>query len=233
MAADGSRQTQITSPPGPRSEPSWSPDGSRIAFIFEFDGTQSIWSVRRDGTDPQNLSNDPRAGLELISGGGAWAQDGRIVYSRGAAPPATADRLVRQDFAAAAMLLTAFLVALMAVVLARIRPPFGAYAAIFVISTGSVAIISDQWRFLPAALVGGLFVDLLVRLASERWKIVAAGAGSAAALVLGAEAAVAMTSGLNWSLTLITGVAAGSILIGWLVAELAGRPRVPISEGAT
>ncbi len=233
MASDGSRQRQITNTPGPHSEPSWSPDGSRIAFTHEFDGTQSIWSVRRDGTDPQNLSNDPRAGLELISGGGAWAQDGRILYSRGAAPPATADRLVRQDFAAAAMLLTAFLVALMAVVLARIRPPFGAYAAIFVISTGSVAIISDQSRFLPAALVGGLVVDLLVRLVTERWKVVAAGAGSAAALVLGAEATVALTSGLNWSLTLIAGVAAGGVFIGWLVAELAGSTRAGIAEPST
>jgi hypothetical protein len=233
MASDGSRQTQITNTPGPHSEPSWSPDGSRIAFTYEFDGTQSIWSVRRDGTDPQNLSNDPRGGGELISGGGAWGRDGRIVYTRGSAPPAVADPLVRQDFAAAAMLLTAFLVALMAVVLARIKPPFGAYAAIFVISSGSVAIISDQWRFLPAALVGGLVVDILVRLAGERWKVVAAGAGSAAALVLGAEATVALTSGLNWSLTLMVGVQAGGVLIGWLTAELAGSPRAGIAEPST
>ena len=233
MATDGSRQTQITNTPGPHSEPSWSPDGSRIAFTYEFDGTQSIWSVKRDGSDPKNLTNDPRAGFELISGGGAWARDGRIVYTRWAEPPAIADRLVRQNLAAAAMLLTALLVALVAVVVAGTRPPFGAFAAISVISTASVAAISDQWRFLPAALVGGLVVDLLFRLVGVRWKAVAAGAGSAAALVLSAEATVAVTSGLNWSLTLMAGVAAGSVFIGWLVAELAGRPQVRIAEGAT
>jgi hypothetical protein len=128
------------------------------------------------------------------------------------------------------MLLTAFLVALMAVVVARIRPPFGAYAAIFMISTGYVAIISDQWRFLLAALVGGLVLDLLVRLASDRWKPVAAGAGSAAALVLGTEATVALTSGLNWSLTLMAGVAGGSIFIGWVVAELIGQSGARVVE---
>jgi len=233
MAADGSHQTQITNTPGPHSEPSWSPDGSRIAFTYELDGIQSIWSVTRDGADPKNLTNDPRGGAELISGGGAWGKDGRIVYTRGAEQPAIADRLVRQDLAAAAMLLTAFLVALVAVVVVRIRPPFGAFAAIFLISTGVVAIVSAQWRFVPAALVGGLIVDLLVRLVSVRWKVVAAGAGSAAALVLGAEVTVALTSGLNWSLTLMAGVAVGSVFIGWLMAELAGRPRSRIAEPAT
>jgi hypothetical protein len=188
--------------------------------------------VATDGSDPRNLTNDPRAGAELTSGGGAWGNDGRIVYTRGSAPPAVADRLVRQDFAAAAMFLTAFIVALVAVVMARIRPPFGAFAAVFLISTGVVASISDEWRFIPAALVGGLLVDLLVRLVGERWKVVAAGAGSAGALVLGAETTVAMTSGLNWSLTLMVGVQAGSVFIGWLVAELAGRPHVRIVERA-
>jgi Tol biopolymer transport system component len=232
-ANSGPGTRRVTSGPGAHSVPSWSPDGARIAYVLDLDGEPSIWSVAVDGSDPRNLTNDPRAGAELTSGGGAWGKDGRIVYTRGSAPPAIADRLVRQDLAAAAMLLTAFLVALVAVVLARIRPPFGAFAAVLVISTAAVAVISDEWRFLPAALVGGLVVDLLVRLVSERWKVVAAGAGSAAVLVLGAEATVALTSGLNWSLTLISGVAAGSVFIGWLVAELVGRPQARTAEPET
>jgi hypothetical protein len=44
---------------------------------------------------------------------------------------------------------------------------------------------------------------------------------------------VALTSGLNWSLTLMAGVASGSVFIGWLVAELAGGPRARIAESAT
>ena len=222
--ADGGPGTRrVTSGPGGHTQPSWSPDGTRIAYVLDLDDESSIWSVAADGSDLRNLTNDPRTGADLTSGGGAWGRDGRIVYARGSAPPAIADRLVRQDLAAAAMLLTAFLVALVAVVLARIRPPFGAFAAVLVISTAAVAVISDEWRFLPAALVGGLVVDLLVRLVSERWKVVAAGAGSTAVLVLGAEATVAVTSGLNWSLTLMVGVAAGSVFIGWLVSEVIGR----------
>jgi Tol biopolymer transport system component len=224
IPADG-RPTgrQLTSGPERHSQPSWSPDGARIAYVVDLDDESSIWSVAADGSDPRNLTNDPRTSADLTSGGGAWGKDGRIVYTRGSAPPAVADRLVRQDLAAAAILLTAFLVALVAVVLMRIRPPFGAFAAVLVISTAAVAVISDEWRFLPAALVGGLVVDLLVRLVSERWKVVAAGAGSSAVLVLGAEATVAVTSGLNWSLTLMVGVAAGSVFIGWLVSEIIGR----------
>jgi Tol biopolymer transport system component len=231
--ASGRGARQVTSGPGQHREPSWSPDGSRIAFTLGTDEQQQIWSVAADGSDPRNLTNDPGGGGELISGGGAWSKNGLIVYTRGSQPPAIADRLVRQDLAAAAMLLTALLAALVAVVLVRIRPPLGAFAALFLISTGVLATISDQWRFVPALLVGGLIVDLLVRLVGERWKVVAAGAGSAAALVLGAEATVALTSGVNWSLTLMAGVASGSVFIGWLVAELAGGPRARIAESAT
>jgi Tol biopolymer transport system component len=55
----------------------WSPDGKRIAFSVSSSGAgqipDGIWSVRRDGSDPQ-----------LLIGGGSWpdwASTGRIAFT--------------------------------------------------------------------------------------------------------------------------------------------------------
>jgi len=225
MAADGSSRSQLTYFTAPVRAPSWSPDGSRIVFIAAEEDGQAIWSIATNGSDPRELAGAPRDGGDLISGGGAWGRDGRIVYSHGNDPPVVADVLVREDLAVAAILLTAFLVALIAVVTVRIEPPFGAFAAIMGISTIAFATISQEWRFVPAAVAGGLIVDLVVRFCPARWKAIAAGAGSAAALVLGAALTVALSSGMAWSPTLIAGVAVVSVFLGCLLAELVGPTR--------
>jgi hypothetical protein len=222
MAADGSARRQLTSGPGGHTEPSWSPDGSRIAFEVSLDDKSSLWSVALDGSDLQNLSNDPGAQFLLISGGEAWGRDGRIVYSRGLDPPASADPLVREDLGAAAMLFVAILVSLAAIIV-RIGPPFGAFAVILGISTALIGGLNDQWRFVPAALVGGLIVDLLVRYVPPDRKAQMAGAGLAAAVVLGAGTTVVPTTGLGWSPALLFGVAFAAGAVGWVVGGLVGR----------
>ena len=211
--------------------PSWSPDGSHIAFTLTTERTAAIWSIGVDGSDPRNLSNDPRAGTTLVSGGDAWSRDGRIVYVRGEEPPVDADPLVREDLATAALLIAAVLLALVAIVTVRLEPPFGSFAVILG-SNGNP--LDDQRRLaLPsAAIVGGLIVDVLVRISPDRWKAVAAGAGSAAALVVGAAATVAVTAGLGWTLTLFSGVLTAAIALAWLLAEPIGPRRAMRTEPA-
>jgi hypothetical protein len=189
-----------------------------------------MWTVSVDGTDLRSVMDEPQAHGDLTSGGGAWGKDGRIVFTHSQDPPAIASPLVREDFAVAAILLTALMLALVAVVVVQIGPPFGAYAAIIGISTAAYAAISQEWRFVPAAVVGGLSVDLLVRICPERWKAMAAGAGSAAALVIGAAVTVAVTSGLGWSPTLIAGVLVAGVFLGSLLAVL-GRAGKTASVG--
>jgi Tol biopolymer transport system component len=233
MNADGSDQSVVTTDPGTHVGPSWSSDGSRIAFGSEQGDTCEIASVARDGSDLRDLTRSPGACEDLTSGGGDWGPNARIVYARGEDPPAIAAAQVREDLAAAAMLLTVVALALVAVILARIRPPFGAFASIMGISTAIFALTSDSGRFIPAAVVGGLLVDLLVRFASARWKAVVAGAGSGAAFVLGAGATVSVTGGLAWSPTLWLGVAVAGGAIGWGIAELAGLLSSDREHGAS
>jgi Tol biopolymer transport system component len=77
MNADGSDLTRLTSHRGHDFDPSWSPDGSRIAFRSERDGNNEIYVMNADGSEQRNVSN--------FSGddwGPAWAPDGsRIAFN--------------------------------------------------------------------------------------------------------------------------------------------------------
>ena len=241
MDADGGDSRRLTAGSGMDSEPSWSPDGKRIVFrrlLGPPDGGD-IWSIGADGTDERLLSRDAGAGDDLISGGGAWGPDGRIAYVRADNPRASAHPLVREDFATAAMLLTALAAAFVAALLASIGPPFGAFAvlvggptALYSIALYDSSFREDagQFRFIPAAIVGGLLVDILVRFAPDRWKVAVGAAGSAAAFVAGAEVTIAITFGLGWSASLITGVVVAVAAAGWAIAEVVRRPRSATTE---
>ena len=229
MAADGTGVRQLTRLPGDDAAPSWSPDGNRIVFWHDRPGPngehdRELWSVSAvDGGDLRNLSQTPRAWEDIPSGGGAWGADGRIVYERGLDPPASADPLVRNSLGAAGMLLVAILLSLIAIVV-RIDPPFGAFAIILGSSPAVIAALGDQLRFAPAAVVGGLIVDLLVRYAPPGRKAQVAGAGLALTVVLGTGASVLVTTGLGWTPTLWLGVASAAGATGWVIGGLVGGP---------
>jgi TolB protein len=48
MPAEGGKSVEIVSPPGFNGAPSWSPDGSKIAFISTRDGYFNVWMVEID-----------------------------------------------------------------------------------------------------------------------------------------------------------------------------------------
>jgi WD40-like Beta Propeller Repeat len=229
---DGGNATRLTSSPEQELGPSWSPDGTRIIFRRldgPIDGGE-IWSMAADGSDERLLSREPGSADDLTSGGGAWAPDGRIAFMRAANPPADAHPLVREDLATAGLLLSAVLLAFVAVLLASIDPPFGAFAVLIGVPAALAGAAGDRSAFIPAAIVGGLIVDVLVRFAPERWKVVAAGAGSAAAFVIGAELTVFFTAGIGWSASLLAGVVVAAAAVGAALGEVVGRPRRAVSN---
>ena len=70
---------------GPRTSfnPSWSPDGKRIAFtdaLFPQDGPAigDIWTVRPDGSGRQQVSRSPRFEFRPD-----WAPDSRQIWAAG------------------------------------------------------------------------------------------------------------------------------------------------------
>ena len=58
------------------TDPAWSPDGKRIAFVSDRDGKPRLWVMRADGTDPRLVAKD-----SVNCSGPRWSPDGeRIAY---------------------------------------------------------------------------------------------------------------------------------------------------------
>ncbi len=70
--ADGSNQINLTEGSASDTEPAWSPDGSRIAFMRG----EAIWTMNADGSDPVELTAfDADDSLSRPS----WSPDGRRI----------------------------------------------------------------------------------------------------------------------------------------------------------
>ncbi len=85
MNADGERQTAIFSGDGPFSNPTWSPDGSSIAFRRYQTPFWSIWAIDVDVVDDEPQGSNPRQLADPTACGGdycwypEWSPDGENI----------------------------------------------------------------------------------------------------------------------------------------------------------
>jgi Tol biopolymer transport system component len=59
MDADGSNQTRLTNNTAADLVPTWSPDGTLIAYTSDITGDSEIWVMDTDGLNQMNLTNNP------------------------------------------------------------------------------------------------------------------------------------------------------------------------------
>src|SRR5438094_4656208 len=77
LPADGGTATAITDIFLDARQPSWSPDGGRIAFQAYRDSTWQIWTVNADGKELKPVTSSPYDDREP-----AWSPDGsRLAFS--------------------------------------------------------------------------------------------------------------------------------------------------------
>jgi Tol biopolymer transport system component/imidazolonepropionase-like amidohydrolase len=74
LPASGGTARALTDPLGDARQPTWSPDGERIAFQAYWDGNYHIWSVRPDGSGLEQLTQGPYDYREPH-----WSPDGNSI----------------------------------------------------------------------------------------------------------------------------------------------------------
>ncbi|MEZ5403622.1 MAG: S9 family peptidase [Bryobacteraceae bacterium] len=72
VALENGRPRQITREGTVNMRPRWSPDSKRIAFISNRGGTQQIWMMNADGSEPRAVTD-----LATEADGVVWSTDGR------------------------------------------------------------------------------------------------------------------------------------------------------------
>lgn len=77
LPVDGGEATRITSGQGYDMQPRFSPDGSRIVFVSDRDGSENLWLAEADGSDPRQLTDGERQNYMSP----VWTPDGEYVMA--------------------------------------------------------------------------------------------------------------------------------------------------------
>lgn len=223
MAADGTDLRRLTEATGSSIMPVWSPDGASIAFATNRDGDLEIYVMNADGSNQRNLTRSP--GVEDGLVGPSWSPDGKqILYPSQAEPPYWQVDFIRQGFGAAGILIQAALMAGSVLFALRRGPlPFGALTLLLFAPTALIAVVSDEYRFLPGGFLAGLFADLLVRRLrygsarrTDRLIAFAIPAGFYVAYF----ATIQVTTGIGWTIHLWLGAIVIAGIIGVILDEV-------------
>jgi Tol biopolymer transport system component len=160
-APDGSRATVVIPPAVRASSPTFSPDGTRLAFLAPADGSAQLFVAAADGSHAVNVSRFAGGDVEHP----AWLDNRRLIFT-------TAGRTNSgpgSGLALAALLLQSVLVmGVMLGVVRRWRVPPGTFTLVLVAFALAMAAQSDAYVDAIAGLAAGLCADLALLTLRDR-----------------------------------------------------------------
>ena len=84
----GGEATRIIGGLSFESQPTWSPDGTTIAFLSDRTGVENLWLANADGTNPRAVTKDGRTSdRPQIMASPAWTPDGQYLVVSKSRPP--------------------------------------------------------------------------------------------------------------------------------------------------
>src|SRR5688500_15007180 len=82
LPLDGGKATRISEGMGFDVQPRWSPDGAKIVFVSDRDGSDDVWVMDADGKNPKQVTRSDRTQFVAPE----WTPDGKyIVVARNSA----------------------------------------------------------------------------------------------------------------------------------------------------
>jgi Tol biopolymer transport system component len=77
IPSEGGEATRITSGQGYDMQPRYSPDGTKLVFVSDRDGSENLWITNADGSDPRQLTEGERESYMSP----VWTPDGTYVMA--------------------------------------------------------------------------------------------------------------------------------------------------------
>lgn len=93
LPLSGGTARRLTSGMALDTQPTYSPEGGRIAFVSDRSGAESLWIAEADGSNPRRISS----GDDDIWVSPAWSADGRSLFASRHLPGSSSYELWRYD----------------------------------------------------------------------------------------------------------------------------------------
>lgn len=239
MNADGSDVRQVINTGAFEGLASFTNNDTEVIFSSWEAGYGEIYRAPVTGiedlSEAINLSNNPA----LNSRNATLSPDGgQILFVGRGQSVGGGGNFAPQDFGVTSVLFTSAIIGAVVVLLAwRWTLPFGTFTILFTVSTAMLTLLNDFFLLIPAALVAGLIVDVLVnrlKPSPERVGRLMIFAYAATALYFGLYFVTLMLAApMGWSIHVWTGAVFTAGVIGLLIVLLLSASRLSADEAVS